>query len=152
MFLAGNTTNNQNPLNTTHQSNIFENSFASSQVQNMTQTASIYNLHHMGQGISNQASMINQNTPPNQGNIFSGTKQSTHNSMIFNSPIQNNLMSNQGNPLNQSMVTGYLHSNSQHVHNYPAMANFSNTSSHRNLNSTQNAFVWKRLRPLAFIQ
>ena len=142
VFLAGNTSNNQNPLNSTQQSNLFENPFSQSQVHNMTQTSSIYSPQHISQGMTNQTSLINQNNSPSQGNIFSGTKQATHNSMIFNSPIQNNLTNFQGNPLNQSMVTGYLHSNSQHVHNYPAMANFSNTSSHRNLNTTQNAFVW----------
>lgn len=141
VFLAGNASNNQNPLNSIQQSNLFENPFSQSQVQNMTKTASIYSPQHISQGMTNQTSLINQNNSPSQGNIFSGTKQATHNSMIFNSPIQNDLTNFPGNPLNQSMVTGYLHSNSQHVHNYPAMANFSNTSSHRNLNTTQNAFV-----------
>jgi hypothetical protein len=141
VFLAGNVLNNQNAVNSTQQSNVFENPFTLSQVQNMPKAISIYSPQYISQGITNQTNFINQNTSQNQGNIFFGAKQGTHNSMIFNSPIQNNLTSNQGNPLNQSMVTGYLHSNSQHVHNYPAMANFSNTSSHRNLNSTQNTFV-----------
>lgn len=93
---------------------------------------------------SNIQDLMSHNNQINSNNnemVSYGNKPSTHSSMIFNNPLQNNLI-NQQNPLKQSMVSGYMNSNIQNMHNYPSMSNFSNTASHRNLNQHQNSIFY----------
>lgn len=70
--------------------------------------------------------------------MYSQQKVNPHQSLILNtSPIQNSMSQN---PLNQSMVTSFITSG-QNIHNYPSISTFANTSSQRNLNSTQSTVV-----------
>lgn len=150
MFLAGTNVNNgnlQNQQSLVHQSNIFDGTTFNPIIQqNNNQQQSIISQSQYasgGQGFSSQGNIKNPVGPINSSNLQSTfvSKPSTHSSMIYNANTIQNNTANQANPLNQSMVTSYIHSNNQNMNNYPSMSNFSNTASHRTLNPNQTNFV-----------
>jgi len=150
VFLAGTNINNgnhQNQQSLIHQSNILDGTTFNPIMQqnNNQQQQSVINQPQYasgGQGLNSQGNTSNTvgQINSNLQNTFV-SKPTTHSSMIYNTSTIHNNLANQANPLNQSMVTSYIHSNNQNMINYPSMSNFSNTASHRTLNLNQNNFV-----------